>query len=154
MPKKSINIQHNLPLKLLEKAKKKTKRVITESDLADVFGIDMEKPVVPIKKNAKFTKKSMKKKKPLSRASEKTKAKSVTGKSGKKTAAKQAAPRKKTESVFDTVVGIVRSSKKGVTVALIREKTGFDDKQIRNCIYRAKKQGRIKSLKRGVYVPS
>jgi len=96
----------------------------------------------------------MKKKKLLSPASEKTKAKSTTGKSGKKTAAKQAAPGKKTESVFDTVVKIVRSSKKGLNVALIREKTGFDDKQIRNCIFRAKKQDKIKSLKRGVYVSS
>jgi uncharacterized Zn finger protein len=39
--------------KLLEKAKKKTKRVIAESDLSDVFGIDMEELVVPIKKRAK-----------------------------------------------------------------------------------------------------
>ena len=137
--------------KLLEKAKKKTKRVIAESDLADVFGIDMEEPVVPIKKSAKVTKKSMKKK-PLVRASEKTKAKSKIGKSGKKTTAKRT--RKKAEFPFDIVAGIVRKSKKGVTVALIREKTGFDDKQIRNCIYRAKKQGKIKNLKRGVYVSS
>jgi len=42
--------------KLLEKPKKKTGRVIAESDLADVFGIDMEEPVVPIKKSAKVTK--------------------------------------------------------------------------------------------------
>jgi uncharacterized Zn finger protein len=140
--------------KLLEKAKKKTKRVIAESDLADVFGIDMEEPVVPIKKSAKVTKKSMKKKKLLSPAPEKTKAKSKIGKSGKKSATKRTVVRKKAESPFDIVVGIVRSSKKGVTVALIREKTGFDDKQIRNCIFRAKKQGKIKSLKRGVYVSS
>ena len=139
---------------LLEKAKKKTERVIAESDLADVFGIDMENPVVPVKKSAKVTKKTVKKKKPLSPAPEKTKAKTATGKSGKKTAAKQTAPGKKAESVFATVVGIVRKSKKGVTIALLREKTGFDDNQIRNCIYRAKKQGKIKNLKRGVYVSS
>jgi len=137
---------------LLEKAKKKTGRVIAESDLADVFGIDMEAPVVPVKKSAKVTKKTVKKKKPLSPAPEK--AKTATGKSGEKSAAKQATPKKKAKSVFDTVVGIVRKSKKGVTVALIREKTGFDDKQIRNCIYRAKKQDKIKSLKRGIYVSS
>ncbi len=114
----------------------------------------MEDPVVSIKKRAKVTKKSVKKKKSPVHAPEKTKAKSVTGKSGKKTAAKQAAPGKKAESSFDIVAGIVRSSKKGVTLAFIRKKTGFDDKQIRNCIYRAKKQGKIKNLKRGVYVSS
>jgi uncharacterized Zn finger protein len=140
--------------KLLEKAKKKTKRVIAESDLADVFGIDMEKPVFPIKKSANVTKKSVNKKKPLSSASEKTKAKSKSkiGKSEKKSTSKQAAPREKATSIFDTVVRIVGESKKGVTVALIREKTGLDDKQIRNCIYKAKRQSKIKNLKRGVYV--
>ena len=101
--------------KLLEKAKKKTKRVIAESDMADVFGIDMEEPVVPIKKSAKVTKKSMKKKKPLSRASEKTKAKSKISKSGTKTAAKQAAPREKAKSVFDTVVKVIRGNGVGST---------------------------------------
>ena len=89
---------------------------------------------------------------PASEKTEKTKAKSKIGKSEKKSAAKQAAPRKKAQSVFDTVVRIVRKSKKGVTVAFIRKKTGFDDKQIRNCIYRAKIQSKIKNLKRGVYV--
>ena len=139
---------------LLEKAKKETGRVIAESDLADVFGIEMEDPVVPVKKSAKVTKKSVKQKNSLSRASDITKDKTVTGKAGKKTAAKQAVSRKKAESPLDIVTGIVRSSKKGVTVALIREKTGFDDKQIRNYIFRAKKQGKIKNLKRGVYVSS
>ena len=123
---------------LLEKAKKKTERVIAESDLADVFGIDMEKPVVPIKKSAKV----------------KSKVKSKIGKSEKKSTAKRTASRKKAESPLDIVTGIVKSSKKGVTVALIRKKTGFDDNRIRNCIYRANKQGRIKRLKRGVYVSS
>ena len=108
--------------KLLEKAKKKTKRVIAESDLADVFGIDMETP-----------------------SRKKTAAKKVVFKGKAKV---------KVETLFDTVVGIIRRSKKGVTLGRIREKTGIDDKQIRNCIYKAKKQGMIKNLKRGVYVSS
>ncbi len=52
------------------------------------------------------------------------------------------------------VVGIVRRSRKGVTVAGIREKTGFDDREIRNFIYKAKRQGKIKNLERGVYTSS
>lgn len=123
---------------LLEKAKKKTERVIAESDLSDVFGIDMEEPVVPIKKGAKPKPGSMPK----------------IGKSGEKSATKQTVSRKKAESVFDTVAEIIRSSKKGVNVALIRKKTGFNDNQIRNCIYRANKQDKIKRLKRGIYVSS
>jgi len=50
------------------------------------------------------------------------------------------------------VVGIVRRSRKGVTVATIREKTGFGETQIRNTIYRARQQGKIKNKERGVYI--
>jgi uncharacterized Zn finger protein len=138
--------------KLLKKAKKKTARVIAESDLADVFGIDMEEPAAPYKKKAKAPRKTSRKKKPLVRASEKAKVKSATGKTRTKTAPEKVARRKKAKSPFETVVGIVRRSRKGVTVAKIREKTGFEDKQIRYFIYKAKRQGKIKILKRGVYV--
>jgi uncharacterized Zn finger protein len=140
--------------KLLKKAKKKTARVIAESDLADVFGIDMEESVVSNKKKGKAAKKTSKTKKQLSRAPKKTKGKSTIIKPRKKTAAKKATPWKKAKSPIDTVVGIVRRSRKGVNVASIREKTGFDDKQIRNFIYKAKRQGKIKNLKRGIYVSS
>jgi len=88
------------------------------------------------------------------RASGKTKVKSTIGKLRKKTTPKKATPRKKATSPFDTVVGIVRRSRKGVNVASIREKTGFDDKQIRTYIYKAKRQGKIKNKSRGVYVSS
>ena len=140
--------------KLLKKAKKKTARVIDESDLADVFGIDMEETVVSNKKKGKAAKKTSKTKKPLSRASGKTKVKSANGKAKKKTVSKKALPKRKPKPPFDTVVGIVRRSRKGVNVASIREKTGFDDKQIRTYIYKAKRQGKIKNKSRGVYVSS
>ena len=140
--------------KLLKKAKKKTSRVIADSDLADVFGIDMEEPVVSNKKKGKAAKKTSKTKKPLIRASGKTKVKSTIGKLRKKTTPKKATPRKTAKSPFDTVVGIIRRSRKGVNVASIREKTGFDDKQIRTYIYKAKRQGKIKNKSRGVYVSS
>jgi len=140
--------------KLLKKAKKQTKRVIAESDLGDVFGIDMEEPVAPKKKRAKAPKRTSRRKKPLIRASDKAKARSPTGKSREKTASKKGSTKTKPKSPYDTVVGIVRRSRKGVTVAGIREKTGFDDKEIRNFIYKAKRQGKIKNLERGVYTLS
>lgn len=140
--------------KLLKKAKKKTARVIAESDLADVFGIDMEESVGSNKKKGKAAKKTSKTKKQLSRGPKKTKRKSTIIKPRKKTATKKATPWKKAKPPFDTVVGIVRRSRKGVNVASIREKTGFDDKQIRTYIYKAKRQGKIKNISRGVYVSS
>ena len=112
--------------KLLEKAKKKTKRVIAESDLAVVFGIDMEDRSA------------------TSKSEEKARVQKVAS-SGK--------AKVKAKTLFDTVIGIVKRSKKGVTVSRIREKTGFDNNQIRSCIYRAKKLGMIKNKARGVYLP-
>jgi len=138
--------------KLLKKAKKKTARVIAESDLEDIFGIEIEDPAAPYKKKVKSVKKPPRAKKPLSRTPEKAKTKSAIGKAKKKTASKKALPKRKPKSPFDTVVGIVRRSRKGVTVASIKEKTGFDDKQIRTYIYKAKRQGKIKNKSRGVYV--
>lgn len=138
--------------KLLEKAKRKTGRVIADADLADVFGIDMEGPVDSNKKKAKGAKKTTRTKKPSKDAAKKIKTRSAAGKPGKKTMTGKAVPAKKVKPPFDTVVGIVRRSRKGVTVAQIKEKTGFDDKQIRSFINKARRQGRIKSRNRGVYV--
>jgi len=140
--------------KLLKKAKKKTERIIAESDLADVFGIEMEDHVVFGKKKAKAPVKTSGKKKSSRPIAKKAKSKSVTGKPKKKTASKKTPPKTKSKSPYDTVVGIVRRSRKGVTVARIREKTGLDNIQIRNFIYKAKRQGKIKNLKRGVYTSS
>ncbi len=138
--------------RLLKKAKRKTGRVIADTDLADVFGIDMEGPVDSNKKKAKGAKKTTRTKKPSKDAAKKVKTRSAAGKPGKKTKTGKAAPVKKVKPPFDTVLGIVRRSRKGVTVAQIKEKTGFDDKEIRNFINKARRQGRIKSLNRGVYV--
>ena len=125
---------------LLKKARKKTARVISDSDLGDVFGIDMESLVAPKKGKKKET---GKKKPPKPKIG---KAKALARKAGKK-----AAP-KKSRTLFETVVGIVREGRKGVTVAMIRKKTGFDEIQIRNVIYRARQQGKIKNKERGVYI--
>ena len=145
---------------LLKKARKKTARVIDDSDLADVFGIDMESPVAPKTKRMKTGQKAGGTKKPLKPMPKKGNAKTLPAKAGKKAAPKKASPEakkaspgaKKPKTLFETVVGIVRESKKGVTVAIIREKTGFGETQIRNVIYRARQQGKIKSKDRGVYV--
>ena len=63
------------------------------------------------------------------------------GKSGKRAVQKRTRTPK---TLFETVVGVVKKSKKGVTVAVIKEKTGLSETQIRNAIYRARSQGIIK----------
>jgi hypothetical protein len=52
----------------------------------------------------------------------------------------------------DAVFSIIEHSKDGVGTAAIKTQTGFKDKKIHNIIYKLKKQGKIKSKKKGVYV--
>jgi hypothetical protein len=52
----------------------------------------------------------------------------------------------------DKVVNIIKQSKKGVNVPSLIKITGFGDKKIRNIVFRASKQGKIKKAGRGIYV--
>ena len=76
----------------------------------------------------------------------------------KKVAAKKAAPKKavpkkaKPATAVDTVLAIIRRSKKGVGMAALMEKTGYNQKKIANLLFKLKKQGKIKSVDRGVYL--
>lgn len=64
------------------------------------------------------------------------------------------APTKKKAKVtaIDTVIKIIKRTKRGVNTASLKKKTGFSDKKIWNIINRLKKQGEIKSARKGVYV--
>jgi len=83
----------------------------------------------------------------------KTKVK-AKAKPARKTAAKpKKAPAEKAakETAADTVLTVIKRSKKGVNSANLIEKTGFDKKKIANTIFKLRKQGKIKSVNRGVY---
>jgi ElaB/YqjD/DUF883 family membrane-anchored ribosome-binding protein len=56
------------------------------------------------------------------------------------------------KTAFETIMGIIYRSRKGVTVAQLKEKSGFDPKKIANIIYKGKKRGNIKSIDKGVYL--
>ena len=73
-----------------------------------------------------------------------------------KKAAPKAAQKKavKPATAVDKVFGLISRSKKGVNTATIKARTGFDQKKVSNIIYKLKKQGKIKSLQKGVYVKS
>jgi hypothetical protein len=74
-------------------------------------------------------------------------------KAGKKPARKVAQKRgAKPMTAADRVLKIIGGSKKGVSAAAIMQKTGYDRKQLSNVIYRLSKQGKIKSIQKGVYV--
>jgi len=65
----------------------------------------------------------------------------------------KAADKKKATDVTATnqVLNIVKRSKKGVDMATLMKKTGFNEKKVRNIIFRASKQGKIQRTGRGLY---
>ena len=54
----------------------------------------------------------------------------------------------------DAVLDIIEKSKQGVGFAEIQVKTGFNEKKIRNIIFRLNKIGKIQRKSRGLYVVS
>jgi predicted transcriptional regulator of viral defense system len=52
----------------------------------------------------------------------------------------------------EQVLKIIERSRKGVDVPRLKAKTGFDDKKVRNIVFRASKEGKIKKVSRGIYV--
>jgi predicted Rossmann fold nucleotide-binding protein DprA/Smf involved in DNA uptake len=69
----------------------------------------------------------------------------------KKAAAKKAAPAKQV-TMLDAVFDAIKRTKKGVTVAQLREKTKLDSRQLSNALYKLTKKGLIKTKSRGLYV--
>ncbi|MFC1488499.1 hypothetical protein ACFL6B_01485 [Thermodesulfobacteriota bacterium] len=70
----------------------------------------------------------------------------------KTSAVKTPAARKTTSpTATDAVLKVIKRHKKGVGIQKLRDRTGFDDKKIRNIVYRAEKQGKIIRKGRGVY---
>jgi len=76
------------------------------------------------------------------------KAKPVKKAVGKKVS-KQVA---KQPTAADTVYKVIARLKKGANMATIKQKTGYDSKKIHNLVYKLKKQDKIKSEAKGVYV--
>ena len=60
--------------------------------------------------------------------------------------------RKTALTAIDIVLDEIKRSKHGNGFTAIQAKTGFDEKKIRNIIFRLNKVGRIKRKSRGIYV--
>jgi len=80
------------------------------------------------------------------------KPKAAKAKPVKKTALKKPAAKKTAKlSAADTVLAIIKRSKKGVDSATLKKKTGIKDNVLLNAVYQLKKQGKIKSDRKGFY---
>ena len=88
------------------------------------------------------------------KAAKKPKAKPAKAKAPKKAPAKKAAVKKAAAPVTtaDAVLAIINRSKKGVNSETLVKKTGYNQKKISNLIYKLRKQGKIKSPEKGIYV--
>ncbi|UCD86885.1 MAG: hypothetical protein JSV01_03695 [Desulfobacterales bacterium] len=51
----------------------------------------------------------------------------------------------------EKVLSVMKRSSKGVDIAGLKAKTGFEDKKIRNIVFRLTKQGVVKRAGRGIY---
>ncbi|MDY6972171.1 MAG: hypothetical protein SV775_07560 [Thermodesulfobacteriota bacterium] len=83
---------------------------------------------------------------------EKTKPVKPASKGMTKAAKKTAAKRGANVTAIDTVMDVIKRSKKGVNTATLSDKTGFENRKIWSIIIRLKKQGKIKSEGKGVYI--
>jgi hypothetical protein len=56
------------------------------------------------------------------------------------------------QNASDRVYDVIAAAKNGIRFPEIKARTGFEDKKLRNIIYRLGKLGKIKNKKRGLYI--
>jgi len=70
----------------------------------------------------------------------------------KSKAVKKAPAKRSVATAADTVLGVIKRSKKGVDTATLMQKTGYDKKKVYNIVFKLRKQGKIKSEGKGLYL--
>jgi glutamate mutase epsilon subunit len=104
------------------------------------IGQKLEKLITAVEKSEKAT---------ITKASKPKAVKATPAKKAPKAPAKKKAVQ---ITATDQVLNIINRSKKGVNVATLMKKTGFDQKKVRNILNRTFKQGKIKRVDKGIYV--
>ncbi len=79
-------------------------------------------------------------------------AKKLRSKAPAKGVRRRVAKEVKRTTASDMVLKMIERRKRGMTTAEIKAKTGFKKKKIWDIVYRVKRQGRIKSPRKGVYI--
>jgi len=75
----------------------------------------------------------------------------ATRQGSSKTGAAKTKKGKNVLTASDVVFGTIKRSKKGLKISDIKLKTKFEDKKLRNILFRLYSLGRIKRLSRGIY---
>jgi hypothetical protein len=146
---KSLKKDLGAVIKELKALTKKAERIAKAVDK-----LEKAKAAVKKKTKAKPKKKAVAKKARRKKAvAKKAPRKKAAKKAPRKKAAKKA-PRKKAAGLTatDQVLKIIKRSKKGIDAPSLMKKTGFEERSVRNILYRAFKQKKIKRTGRGSYV--
>jgi predicted Rossmann fold nucleotide-binding protein DprA/Smf involved in DNA uptake len=78
--------------------------------------------------------------------------KKTTAKAKTKTTAAKAAPKSAGgATVLDSVFDTIKRSRKGITIAKLKEKTNLNARQLSNALYKLSKKGKIQAISRGLY---
>ena len=89
---------------------------------------------------------------PKATAAKKTK---TTAAKAKKSSVKKKPVKKKTAkqmTALEAVFNVIKRSRKGATIAVLKEKTGLVSRQLSNALYKLAKKGQIVAKERGLYV--
>jgi hypothetical protein len=106
---------------------------------------------IPTKKDVEKIHARLDKLEKLIRSGQSRARRSAGGKTGTKAAAKSGS---RTPTASDRVYTIIKRSKKGLNIADIKRKTDYDDKKLRNILFRLHSLKRIKRVSRGIYTAS
>ena len=83
------------------------------------------------------------------------KSSAMTGKGGSISGVKASKSKASTSKTYtDETLEVIKRFRKGVGFADIQVRTGFEDKKLRNIIYRLHKMGKIVRKSRGLYIAS
>ena len=129
--------ENKMPKNLLKDLRAVNKDLKTLSKKVEKMIVAVEKLKKPKVKAAKAKpeKKPVDKAKPLKKVAAK---KPATKKTGKLSAA-------------DTILGIIKRHRKGIEVEVLKKKTGLSNQIIYNNVSKLRKQGKIKSERKGFY---
>ena len=134
--------------KVKNQLKSIAKNLATLSKKVESLSDQLAKTAPP--KKAKAAPKKVQKVKKAKKAAPAKKAKAAKKPAAKKIE-KKAAKVNKGATFLNTVSGVIGKSKKGISIAQLKEKTQLNPRQLSNALYKLTKKGVIKSMSRGVY---
>ncbi len=148
---KELKKEIKVTLRDLKQLTKKTERLATK--LEKLEAASKAKPKAKAAAKPKSKAKAAAKPKSKAKAAAKPKAKKTAKKAPavKKPPKKTPAKADKKMTASDTVLNLIKNSKTPIDTATLKAKTGFKDNNIRMIVYRLKKRGEIKSVRKGVY---